>query len=73
MNELTNLLNDNYELAAIETIAEKIITGKLADITENEIFLLQTEIEIAVQINRVDAIFNRLTNDKEEMTDDTNN
>ena len=65
MNELTNLLNDNYELAAIETIAEKIITGKLADITENEIFLLQTEIEIAVQINRVDAIFNKLTGDRE--------
>lgn len=65
MNELTNLLNDNYELAAIETIAEKIITGKLADITENEIFLLQTEIEIAVQINRVDSIFNKLTGDRE--------
>lgn len=78
MNELNELLqdpapNDAYEESVLHGIAEKILTGKLADVTENEIFLLQTEVEIATQINRVDAIFNRLTNGKEEMTDDTDN
>jgi hypothetical protein len=78
MNELNELLqeampNDAYEESVLHGIAEKIVAGKLADVTENEIFLLQTEVEIATQINRVDAIFNRLTNGKEEMTDDTDN
>ena len=76
MNELNELLqepmpDDSYENSVLQGIAEKIIAGKLADVTENEIFLLQTEVEIATQINRVDAIFNRLTNDKKEITNDT--
>ena len=70
MNELNELLheampNDSYENSVLEDIAQKILTGKLADVTENEIFLLQTEVEIAVQINRTDAIFNKLTEDRE--------
>mgnify|MGYP001181120255 FL=1 len=70
MTDLSKLLqdpapNDAYEDSVLQGIAEKIITGKLADVTENEIFLLQTEVEIATQINRVDAIFNKLTGDRE--------
>ncbi len=70
MNELNELLqeampNDAYENSVLEGIAQKILTGKLVDITENEIFLLQTEVEIATQINRVDAVFNKLTEDRE--------
>ena len=70
MNELDELLheampNDAYENSVLEGIAQKILTGKLAEVTENEIFLLQTEVEIAVQINRTDAIFNKLTEDRE--------
>ena len=70
MNELNELLqeampNDAYENSVLEGIAQKILTGKLAEVTENEIFLLQTEVEIAVQINRTDAIFNKLTKDRE--------
>ena len=70
MNELNELLqeampNDAYENSVLEGIAQKILTGKLIDITENEIFLLQTEVEIATQINRVDAVFNKLTEDRE--------
>ena len=70
MNELNELLqeampNDAYEESVLHGIAEKIVAGKLADVTENEIFLLQTEVEIATQINRVDAIFNKLTGDRE--------
>ena len=70
MNELNELPqeampNDAYENSVLEGIAQKILTGKLAEVTENEIFLLQTEVEIAVQINRTDAIFNKLTKDRE--------
>jgi len=70
MPDLSKLLqdpapNDAYEDSVLQGIAEKILTGKLADLTENEIFLLQTEVEIATQINRIDAIFNKLTEDRE--------
>ena len=74
MSDLKELLgpNDYYEGQILEDIANKILTGKLSDITENEIFLLQTEVEVASRSERVQAVYDKLEESEQEMTDEIN-
>ena len=64
--------NDYYEKQVLENIAEKILTGKLSTISENEIFLLQTEVEVASRSERVQAVYDKIKESEQKMTDEIN-
>jgi len=72
LKELLGPVNDYYEEQILEDIAKKKLTGKLTDITENEIFLLQTEVEVASRSERVQAVYDKLKESEQELIDEMN-
>ena len=72
LKELLGPVNDYYEGQVLEDIANKILTGKLSDITENEIFLLQTEVEVASRSERIQAVYDKLEESEQELINEMN-
>tara|TARA_Y100000289_G_scaffold65059_1_gene77958 strand:- start:398 stop:637 length:240 start_codon:yes stop_codon:yes gene_type:complete len=72
LKELLGPVNDYYEGQVLEDIANKILTGKLSDITENEIFLLQTEVEVASRSERIQAVYDKLEESEQELINEIN-
>ena len=72
LKELLGPVNDYYEGQVLEDIANKILTGKLSDITENEIFLLQTEVEVASKSERIQAVYDKLEESEQEIVNEIN-